>query len=243
MEPVLVVLASSSLAVLVAAAGILPFLGRETVPEWWLGWSNAGAAGVMLGSAYVLAARGIPGNALTLGGGAFLGIAFVWWSHRVSGTEELDLNVQGQASQDYGTNVLLVGALHSAAEGLAIGAAMGVDLVLGVWMAAAIALHNIPEAVLLAAVFRSQGAGTARVALLTVVENAPIVPMAVSTFAVVSAAPAVGPWALGFGAGMLIYLVTVDLLPESYRQAGATSIALIALVAMAIVAALQELVP
>jgi len=118
---------------------------------------------------------------------------------------------------------------------------MAVDLVLGVWMAVAIALHNIPEAILLAAVFRSRGTSNSRVALLTLVENAPIVPMAVSTFAVVDVVPGAGPWALGFGAGMLIYLVTVDLLPESYRQAGAQSTALVALAAMAIVAALQEI--
>ena len=46
----------------------------------------------------------------------------------------------------------------------------------------------------------------------------------------------------GFGSGMLIYLVTVDLLPESYREAGAKSIALVALLAMGMVAVLREIV-
>jgi ZIP family zinc transporter len=138
--------------------------------------------------------------------------------------------------------VLLVSALHSAAEGLAIGAAMAVDLVLGTWMAVTIAIHNVPEGTLLAAVFRSQGESNGRVLLLTLVGSATLVPMAVSTFAVLDAAPWITPWALGFGSGALIYLVTVDLLPESYRQAGATSIALVALLAMGVVAALQEVV-
>jgi zinc transporter ZupT len=65
----------------------------------------------------------------------------------------------------------------------------------------------------------------------------------VSAFAVLEAAPALLPAALGFAAGALIYLVTVDLLPESYRQAGATSIALVALLAMGVVAGLQGMVP
>lgn len=243
MDPVLVVLACSTGAALLAAAGILPLIGRDTVPRTWLGWSNASAAGVMLGAAYVLAVRGMTGNPLTLGGGALLGIGFVWWTHEVSGTSDLELNVQGPPSaESYGSDVLLVGAMHSAAEGLVIGAAMAVDLVLGVWMALTIALHNVPEATLLAAVLRSHGRSNARVLLLTLVGAGSMVPMAVSTFAVLEAAPALVPFALGFGSGTLIYLVTVDLLPESYRQAGATSIALVALLAMGVVAALQEVV-
>jgi len=242
MEPVLVVLGWSTGAALLAAAGIVPSIGREKVPRWWLGWSNASAAGVMLGAAYLLADSSMPGNPLPLGGGALLGIGFVWWTHEVSGTGELELNVQDQSRETYASDVLLVSALHSAAEGLAIGAAMASDLVLGIWMAVAIALHNIPEGTVQSAVFRSQGIGRWRVLLLTLVGSATLVPMSVSTFAVLAAAPAVTPWALGFGSGALIYLVTVDLLPESYRQAGATSIALVALLAMGMVAALQGLV-
>jgi len=59
--------------------------------------------------------------------------------------------------------------------------------------------------------------------------------MAVATFAVVAAAPAVLPWALGFAVGALIYLVMVELLPESYRQAGATTIGLVTVLAMGVV--------
>ena len=44
--------------------------------------------------------------------------------------------------------------------------------------------------------------------------------------------PAVLPWALGFAAGALIYLVMADLLPESYREAGSTSIALAVILAL-----------
>jgi zinc transporter ZupT len=242
MEPVLIVLTCAVGATLLAAVGVLPLLLRERMPPAWLGWANAAAAGAMLGAAYLLAAAGIPGHPVALGLGALLGIAFVWWAHDASGTSDLELNLQGEAPAGYGSDVLLVGALHSGAEGIAIGAAMAVDLVLGVWMSVAIALHNIPEATLLAAVFRARGESTPRALLLAVVGNSTIVPMAVSTFAIVAAAPAVAPWALGFASGTLIYLVTVDLLPESYRQAGATSIALVTLLAMGMVAALQELV-
>lgn len=239
MEPVLLVLAYSVAATLLAAVGGVPLLTRDRVPVQWLGWSNAAAAGTMLGAAYLLAASGISGRALALGAGALLGIGFVWWTHAVSGTGDLDLNVQGGSPAGYGSDVLLVSALHSGAEGVAIGAAMAADAVLGVWVAAAIGLHNIPEATLLASVFRSRGEPAARATLLAIVGNSPIVPLAVSTFAVVDAAPVALPWALGFASGALIYLVTVDLLPESYRQAGATSIAMITLLAMGLVATVR----
>ena len=53
-----------------------------------------------------------------------------------------------------------------------------------------------------------------------------------------TALPVLLPWAIGFSVGALVYLVLVELLPESYRQAGPTSIALVTLVAMGIVVAL-----
>jgi zinc transporter ZupT len=45
---------------------------------------------------------------------------------------------------------------------------------------------------------------------------------------------------LGFAAGALVYLVMAELLPECYRQAGPTSIALVTIVAMGIVVLLSS---
>lgn len=242
MQPVLVVLLASTAAVVTASLGVLPFVRTARVPGIWLGWSNAAAGGAMLGAAYLIAKAGIAGAALAVGAGAVAGILFVWWTHRVSGTEELELARTDDRSPSYGYDVLLVSSLHSGVEGVAIGATMAVDLRLGLWVAVAMALHNVPESTLLAAVFRSRGEGVPRSLLLSLVGNFPQVPLAVSSFAVLTAAPSLLPLALGFAAGALIYLVTVDLLPDSYRQAGATSIALVVLLSMGIVAALQGLV-
>ena len=46
---------------------------------------------------------------------------------------------------------------------------------------------------------------------------------------------------IGFAVGSLIYLVLAELLPESYRQAGHTSIALVTLITMGIVVGLGGL--
>ncbi len=78
--------------------------------------------------------------------------------------------------------------------------------------------------------------------LESVAANVPQILFAVLTFALVPAAPGLLPCALGFAAGTLVYLVMVDPLPESYRQAGQTSIALVTSVAIGVVVLLNGLV-
>jgi len=232
MEPVLIVLGCATAAALAAPLGVLPLIGRDDVPAQWLAWANAGAAGMMLAAAFVLADFGVASGTIPFGLGAALGIAFIHGSRRFSGTEELGLSELNEASLAYGYEVLLVGALHASAEGVAMGAIMAVDLPVGVFLAVALALHNMPEATVLAAVFRARDVSWRHSATLTVVANVGQVFLAVSTFAVLGAVPAALPWALGFAAGALIYLVMVDLLPESYQEAGPTSIALVTILAM-----------
>lgn len=240
MDPVVVVLVMASGAALAAVLGVLPLAGRRRAPTAWLGWANAIAAGAMLAAAYVLAQAGLGVGAGRMGLGALGGIAWVYFSHRLAGTHDLRLNRLDDEDVAYGYQVLLVGSLHSGAEGLAIGAAMAHDVALGTFVAAAIGLHNIPEATLLGAVFRARGESLGRSALLALVSGVGLVLAAVSTFAILAATPGALAAGLGFAAGALIYLVTVDLLPESYEQAGSTTIALVTILSMGLVIALQR---
>jgi len=115
---------------------------------------------------------------------------------------------------------------------------MLVSLHFGISMALALAVHNIPEAMVLTSILAGRGVRVRHAAALAVAVNANQVLVAVVTFAVVGALPFVFPWAAGFAVGGLIYLVLAELLPESYRQSGHTGIALVTLVAMGIVVAL-----
>jgi ZIP family zinc transporter len=238
-EPTLVVLLYSSLSAATAAFGIGPFLVRRQLPIRAIGWANAVAAGMMLGAAYVLLITGLDGSPARLGAGALLGVLFVAWTHAAAGTEDLDLNRLDDTTEAYGYQVLLVNLLHSASEGVAIGAAMALNLGFGIFMALAIALHNIPEATVLCAILTGRGANQWNAMGLAVAANVSQILLAVVTYAVVLAAPSVLPWAAGFAVGALIQLVMVELLPESYREAGHRSIALVAVVAMGIVVFLR----
>ena len=242
MDPTLTVLLYSGLAAAAAAIGAIPVRGRRGLPGAWIGWANALAAGLMLGAAFTLTQENAHHAALPVAGGALLGILFTHWTHAVTGTSELDLNRLDAVDPTYGYRIMLTGTLHSASEGVAIGVAMFIDLAFGISMAVAIAVHNIPEAAIQSTVLRSRGARARDAAGLAIAVNLSQVLLAVVAYAVLTAAPEALPWALGFAVGALINLVLVELLPESYKEAGTTSIAVVTFVAMSMVALVRWLV-
>ncbi len=234
MDPTLTVLLYSSLAAAAAALGVLPLVGRTQVPKVWIGWANAIAGGLMLGSAHALSGAGVELGPFSVAAGALLGVAFTYGTHRVSDTEDLDLNRLADTDPTYGSKVLLTSFLHSASEGVAIGVAMVINLPFGIFVALAIAVHNIPEATVLCAVLRGRGVGLGTAAGLAMAMNSGQVLLAVTVFAVLSAAPAAVPPVIGFAVGTLVYLVLVELIPESYREAGPTTIAVLTSLTMGV---------
>ncbi len=239
MNPTLTVLIYSSVAAVTGGIGSLPLAFRSSPPTRWLGWANALAAGTMLGVAYVLSASEPGARAWELAAGSIVGVLFVHGVQRAAGTLSLDLNRLEQEEAVYGYKVLLATALHAASEGVAIGAAMLVNLPLGIFMALAIALHNIPEGLALAAVLRAQGLTLGHAASLTVAANLNQVLFAVVTFALAQAAPGLLPWALGVAVGSLVQIVMTDLFSHAYRQDGHTSVALAAVSALGMVVLLS----
>jgi len=236
-DPVLVVLAYGAVAAGASMAGALPLVGRESLPIRWLGWANALAGGMMIGAAYVLSVHA--DSTIDLGLGALAGILFIHWVHSRAGTAELELDQVDRGEPAYAYQVLFMGALHAGWEGLAIGAAAAVELRFGIFMALALAVHNIPEGTILCAVLRAQGVTLPSAAFLAVAVNVPQVLFGVATYAVLVAAPVAVPTAVGFAVGALLDLMLVELLPQSYRQAGKVSIALVAAVAMGLVVLME----
>jgi zinc transporter ZupT len=241
LDPTLVVLAAASVCALAAGLGAIPQALHGHPRPAVLGWSNALAAGLMLGVAYALLSTGLGDGLLQAGVAAIMGMGLVRASRAASGTEDLPLNATGDTGPAYGYQVVLVNTLHAAHEGVAIGAAMLVSLPFGLSMTLALAVHNVPEAMGLITILTDRGLKLPRAAALAVVTNLNQVLLAVVTFSVVSVLPALAPWALGFAVGALIYLVLVELLPEAYHQTGKTSIALVTLVAMGVVVVLEGL--
>lgn len=235
LQPLAAVLVYSGLSALAAVLGAVPHaLGRE--PERpVIGWANALAGGLMIGVAYTLLTAGISRSLIPEGAGALLGIGFVRLSHWVAGTGELDVEEAERSAPGDGYKAVLVDALHAADEGIAIGAAMAVSLPLGIAMAATLAVHNIPEAMVLSTVLTRRGSSVAYAAVASVGVNVNQVLLAVASFAVIETFEGTMPVVAGFAVGALMYRTLVELLPESYKQAGETSIALVTLLAMGVV--------
>lgn len=238
LDPVLTVLLYSSLAAFAAGLGVVPQAVLGRLPVRVLGWSNALAAGLMLGVAYALLHASLDAPVMAVAGGGLLGLVFVRLTHLVTGTEGLDLNRLDEMDPAYGYQVVLVNTLHGAYEGVAIGVAMVISLPFGISMALALAIHNIPEAMVLNAILDSRGVRAMHAAALAVASNANQVLVGIVLFTLLTAASWLLPWAIGFAVGALLYLIFSELLPESYAQAGHTSIALVALLAMAVIVGL-----
>ncbi len=197
-----------------------------------IGWANALAAGLMLGVAYTLLTEGLGNAVLAGGGGALLGLVFVRVAHAATGTGELDADL---VPPEKGSKVVLLDAMHAADEGVAIGVAMAVSMPLGIAMALTLGFHNVPEAMVLSSVLTRRGGSSTRIAAIAVGVNLSQVVLAAAAFALVTAWPPVLPWLAGFAVGALIYRTLVELLPESYQQAGQTSIAMVTLLAAGVV--------
>lgn len=219
-------LGSSAAAALAAALGAF-FVRDRGGLKARLGWANAVASGLMLGASYLLAEQGLQWPAPAVAVGAVLGIVLVAGLHRGFGTQDLERNLVAEQAAGYTTKVVLGTSLHAAAEGVALGVAMVLDLRLGVFMALALAIHNVAEGAVLCAVLAGQGASSTRAAAIAVASNLAMVPAAAGTLLAVAAWPVLTPWLLGLAVGTLVYLVMVDLLPEAYLQAGHASIALV----------------
>lgn len=238
----LTVLFYASIAALSAIPGGLVRRTAAPGPDPWLGWAHALAAGGMLGAAFVLTdvPRAAAGAAAI---GGVLGVAFILATHAVTRLDTLDLSRPDRADPTAAPRLVALHALHACTEGVAIGVAMAVDLSLGVFVALAIAVHNVPEAALLSGATRRQGGSRAARVGLVVLSNVGQPVLAVATWSVVAIVPASLPWVLGFAVGALLNLVMTELLPASYREAGATSIALVASVALGLVVLLGGILP
>ncbi len=239
-EPVLIVVLYGALAAAGSALGALPFAFGRTPRAWVVGAAYALASGFMLGAGYLLMSKGLESEALVavLGGG--LGVAYTWWTQSYPGTDRLDVAPDQEIDRDTGYKTILQSTLHSAAEGVAIGVAMVVDLSLGIFMALALAVHNVAEGMALTAVLRQRGMSVGESAGLCVVTNVTQPLFAIVAF---SLSPALGhflPAALGFSAASLVFLVLTELAPASYERASRTLVATLMSVAAAAVVFLEH---
>ena len=207
------------------ASGLAPlFVGRR-----YLGWANAFAAGMMLGAGYLVMTAGLARSPTLTSIGAAIGITLTFCVHLLIGLGTRPVTAYTAS------------AVHSAPEGVAMGAAMALSPVFGVFVVSAFALHNISESAGVVSSLEIHGHNRGRATLLAIGARVTQVLFAVLAFLYAVTSTTALSVTLGFAFGALVYLCIAELLPEAYHTAGRTSIAVVATVAAGVLSLLGAL--
>lgn len=111
-------------------------------------------------------------------------------------------------------------SLHNAPEGLAVGVAFGSgDFLHGVELMLAIGIQNVPEGLAVSVAAMTVGMGAYWYAAFVGIRAGLVeIPMAVlGAWAVTVAAPLL-PYAMGFAAGAMLYVISDEIVPETHRR-------------------------
>lgn len=209
---------AATITVLANGIGGLPFVFVKEFPQniARIGWAVSG--GLMLSaSVFNLIMPGVKDAGITpVAIGIFLGagvmvLASLW-------LRQHDFEVGGM-SEDGTRRIILVLAtlfIHSFPEGLAIGVAFGSgEAGLGLVMAVAIAIHNIPEGVAVSLPLRAEGVSGWKCVGWAIFSGIPQLIAAVPAYLAVIAFRQILPYAFGVAAGAMILLVMSEMIPES----------------------------
>ncbi len=189
------------------------------------------AAGVMLAASFFsLILPGIEaaetagarpaGAAAMVIGALLLGAGSIAFLKRYAPPFERMLLNPAQVSADRARRIWIFIAaitLHNFPEGLAVGVSFGGDQISnGIAVASGIGLQNVPEGFAVALLVLSLGYGRSA-AFLIALASGLVEPVAgFAGISLVSLAAPLLPWAMGFAAGAMIYVVTADIIPETH---------------------------
>lgn len=225
-----------------AAAGglvitLLNTLGALAVVVWrrpsqrFLDTALGFAAGVMLTAAFtslILPGIEVGGIGPVILGMALGGVALDAADHLIPHVHWLTRRSGGKVIEEGGTTERVRGVslfimaitLHNAPEGLAVGVAFGSgDFTHGVELMLAIGIQNIPEGLAVAVAAMTVGMGAYWYAAFVGVRAGLIeIPMAVLGAWAVTAAGSLLPYAMGFAAGAMLYVISDEIVPETHRR-------------------------
>ena len=239
MEPSVLTVGLAALGTAIATGlGALPFLFTNTVSARWIGVGNGMAAGLMGAASFALIAEGTNRGSGRTFIGLLLGLALVVATSRVVHNHEFapagDAAAE-DADHDHAhghshapvrphtlkEGVMMIGimTLHSFAEGIGVGVSFGEGAAFGLIIAAAIAVHNIPEGLAISLVLVPRGASVRSAAWWSIFSSLPQPLMAIPAFLFVQQFAAVLPAGLGLAAGAMLWMVT-SLLSEGSKEAG-----------------------
>lgn len=230
--PMGMALAGSGVAALATALGALPALFIPRISTRWEDIMLGFGAGVMAAAAaFSLILPGVeagtdilgskPAGAAIVAVGLVLGALFLLLADKAVPHEHVSAGRHGPGWMKLRRVWLMVFAiaLHNFPEGMAIGVGFsGGDTSVGIPLAAAIAIQDIPEGLVVAVALR-----TIAYAPWQAVAIAALTGLAEPLGAIVGVALTSGfaplyPAGLGFAAGAMIWVVSHEIIPETHRK-------------------------
>lgn len=232
--------------------GVLPLVFAPDLDKYWIGVSNAVAAGMMTAASYSLIVEGclfdephdfseISSSIRTYVGVA-LGLAFILGTKSfLEKHEELKVGDLGGADAHKVLLIIFVMTLHSFTEGVGIGVSFGGERgsELGVFISASLAVHNVPEGLAVAIVLLPRRVSKLSAALWCILTSIPQPLMAVPAFMFVDYFIPILPVGLGFAGGAMIWVAFFELLIEAYEDTDAITTGLVSTVSLAAMLVMQ----
>lgn len=242
-QPVSQVFFYALLTAITTGVGALPFFFIKKISDSFLGKANAMAAGLMLSASYSLIFEGYRENEwMTLIGmasGVILVIAANNWMEK-----KYDLDLVKFVGGGSKKMLLFLGimTIHSFAEGVSVGVSFANTLEFGVFIAIAIAVHNIPEGLAISLVMVPKGTSPLKAVGWSIFSSLPQPLMAIPAFLFVDAFREYLPFGLGLAAGAMIWMVFAELIPEALQKCSAHAIGLWITISIMGMAAFQILI-
>ncbi len=135
---------------------------------------------------------------------------------------ETDESTDATSSGQVSAVILFIVAitLHNMPEGLAVGVAFGSeDLSIAIPLMVAIGIQNVPEGFAVSIAARNAGLGSLFYAAIVGVRAGLVeVPMAVFGAAAVQFATPLLPYAMGFAAGAMLFVISDEIVPETHAR-------------------------
>lgn len=211
--------------------GVLPLMFTHDLDRYWIGATNALAAGMMMAASYSLILEGCafsePDDISDISSGVrttvgvILGLLFIIATKFfLDQHEEITVGDIAGADARRILIIILVMTVHSFSEGVGIGVSFGGSngIELGVFISASLAVHNVPEGLAVAIALLPRKLSSIKTALWCVVTSLPQPLMAVPAFIFVHYFIPILPVGLGFAGGAMAWVALFELLKEGIED-------------------------
>lgn len=239
-SPIVIVFLYALLTAVATGLGAVPFFFIKKISPELLGKSNAVASGLMLAASISLIIEGYEISQWMTLGGMIAGVVMVVLANKwMEGRG--DVGVESLSSGKRKQMLLFLGIMtvHSFAEGISVGVSFASTMEFGIFIAIAIAVHNIPEGLAISLVMVPQGTSPIKAVWWSIFSSLPQPLMAVPAFMFVNVFHQYLPFGLGLAAGAMIWMIFADLIPEALDKCEPKKVGLWVSIAIIVMSAFQ----